>query len=176
MLELAFPHLSAAGMSLKDFKRFILKIEVTDECWTWKSSAKTRYGYFNLKGTSTRVNRLAWALSRGSICAVYVCHHCDNTKCVRPDHLFEGTQAENMLDMYAKGRATKHFGDEHWTHKMPERVMRREENGNAKLTEEAVAQLRCAFAEGTTNISALSRRFGIGRTQVYRVLERKSWP
>ena len=47
---------------------------------------------------------------------MFLCHHCDNPKCVRPDHIFVGTDADNKADMYAKGRHP--HGETHWKSKV----------------------------------------------------------
>ncbi len=77
-------------------------------CWLWTgSTAKERGGYgttyFNQK--MWRSHRLAWFLVKGSIPkGKYVLHKCDNPPCVNPDHLWVGTQSDNMQDMHNKGR------------------------------------------------------------------------
>ena len=44
-------------------------------------------------------HRMAWILANGEIPeGKYVCHHCDNPPCCNPDHLYIGTQVENMRD------------------------------------------------------------------------------
>ncbi len=78
-------------------------------CWTflgqWKRS--DRYGRMQIDGLITYAHRIAYALAFGPIPAdLFVCHHCDNPQCVRPDHLFLGTQADNVKDMWAKGRGS----------------------------------------------------------------------
>jgi ribosomal protein S14 len=75
-------------------------------CWIW-CGAKTRLGYGEVKilNASFFAHRVAYELTVGRIPdGLYACHHCDNPGCVRPEHLFLGTQLENMRDCFAKKR------------------------------------------------------------------------
>lgn len=87
-------------------ERFWNKVLKTDDCWTW-TSAKSRkgYGLFWDGNKFVRAHRASYVLAFGPIPdGMCVCHHCDNPSCVRPDHLFIGTNADNVHDSIAKGR------------------------------------------------------------------------
>lgn len=82
------------------------KALVGDGCWEWQASTYgIGYGQFHRDGVMTPAHRMAWQLTHGSIPdGMVVCHRCDNPPCVRPDHLFLGTNKDNSRDMVAKGR------------------------------------------------------------------------
>lgn len=77
-------------------------------CWVWSGSKdKDGYGSVRWKGKTYRAHRLTFMLANPDvrIHRLVLMHECDNPKCVRPDHLVPGTQAENVADMIEKGRA-----------------------------------------------------------------------
>lgn len=89
-------------------ERFWSKVRRSAGCWEWTASRTKRgYGQFLLTtGRPILAHRMVWVLTHGVIPdGLYVCHKCDNPQCVRPDHLFLGSQGDNMRDMSAKGRA-----------------------------------------------------------------------
>lgn len=74
---------------------------MTTECWNWVGAQEGNYGHFWLPNdTTVRAHTLAWeiaheqALPRGRV----ACHRCDNTRCVNPDHLYDGTKGDNARD------------------------------------------------------------------------------
>lgn len=93
-------------------KRFWAKVRKTSTCWEW--TAKTsgpsgfQYGMIHRGGTPTKLiqaTHVAWYLATGKWPTHQICHYCDNTLCVRFEHLFDGTQSDNMQDCKRKGRA-----------------------------------------------------------------------
>jgi len=87
----------------------------------------------------------------------YICHKCDNPKCVNPHHLFLGTAQDNNRDKSAKGRALK--GEKH---------------GMAKLTTKIVREIREALASGRSQ-SAIARLYGIDKSTVSNINRGKYW-
>lgn len=102
------------GLTLESrFWRNIDKSSV-DGCWPCKTDdAYEGYGKIHAYGKLWIASRLSWHIHFGEIPdGMFVCHHCDNPPCVRPDHLFLGTQLENMRDKHAKGRAVNPSGED----------------------------------------------------------------
>lgn len=88
-------------------ERFNKNVNKTLSCWLWEGCTnKAGYGVLNVHTKQTMAHRFSWSIINGFIPkGMFVCHHCDNPPCVRPDHLFLGTQDDNIHDMIAKGRA-----------------------------------------------------------------------
>lgn len=96
-------------------ERFWERVQKTDRCWLWVGAVNHGgYGdFYESAGIKTAASihmlahRFSWELANGrkKRDGYYICHHCDNPLCVRPDHLFEGSALDNHRDMVAKGRA-----------------------------------------------------------------------
>ena len=80
-------------------------------CWLWtgrlvnRKVATETYGVIVIARKSVRAHRYSWELHNGPIPeGMQVLHKCDTPRCVNPEHLFLGTNADNMADKYTKGR------------------------------------------------------------------------
>jgi hypothetical protein len=94
--------------------RFNQKYIVDEEtgCWQWiASKINIGYGIIKIKGKKVLAHRFAYEYFIGSINNLNVLHKCDNPKCCNPDHLFLGTQKDNMIDCKNKNRNHKPIGE-----------------------------------------------------------------
>lgn len=99
--------LNTKGMTLN--KKLEFYTNKTGGCWYWFGD-KNHCGYGTIRygGRMAMAHRLAWINRFGDIPdGMLVLHKCDNRKCVNPEHLFIGTQEDNMKDMKSKGRGRK---------------------------------------------------------------------
>lgn len=84
---------------------FWRRVHKTDKCWLWQGPLNRKgYGEAFYQGSNRLAHRVAWALTHGDMPTLCVLHKCDNPICVRPDHLFLGTRADNNRDMATKNR------------------------------------------------------------------------
>ena len=141
-------------MSLEDALLKRLKSNVSTGCWEIDGYAdKDGYGQVS----NRRAHRLAYELFVGKIpVGMVVCHKCDNPRCCNPDHLFIGTQKENIADMIFKGRRALRFGVK---------------NTQNKLNEEQVIEI---FKSNQTQ-RQIAEKFKIDQSTVSNIKTGKIW-
>jgi hypothetical protein len=134
-------------------------------CWLWSGASEGR-GYGNFKAMShvtVRAHRVAFALSRGRApeSGLVIRHKCHNPLCCNPAHLEEGTHQDNSDDMKRAGR---------WSGGPSKGA----ENGNSKLTEEQVAEIRARLKRGETNVS-IAEDFPVGHAMISKIRRGHAW-
>jgi hypothetical protein len=86
-------------------EQLLAKAEWQGECLVWTGARSRGYGHLYVDGAWHPAHRLAWVAEHGPIpSGLFVLHRCDNRPCFNIEHLFLGTQADNLADMDAKGR------------------------------------------------------------------------
>lgn len=151
------------SQQMTEYQRFWSKVDKSGECWIW-TAAKTGkgYGHIRLLGKDWLAHRFSYVVEVGGIPAgMLVCHPCDNPACVRPDHLFVGSNRDNTIDMTRKGRG-KHA------------VLNGEQNGQAKITREVVLQIRADSRSGLSH-REIAQKFGISQPHVSNVVNVRKW-
>ena len=154
---------------LSEIDRLMARVsKLPNGCWKWLGSFKLRsdrqainwHGQWrNAAGQIELTHRAAWRILVGPIPSkALVLHRCDRPLCVNPEHLFLGTQADNVADMWDKGRSAPG-------------VSKGEAHGCSKLTDDQVREIRAS----TENGPAIAKRLGVSTSTIYDIRNRKHW-
>lgn len=134
--------------------------EPNSGCWLWLGSKTLAgYGYFRVGNKMKRAHRVSFELFKGDILGdFYVLHTCDIPSCVNPNHLFLGTQKDNMRDMMRKGR-----------------LCPSEKHPKVKLTTEQVIEIRKLYSLGKSSMWDLAQSYAMSYKAIHSVLTFKTW-
>lgn len=174
-------HLYLGNERDKERERFFGYVNKTETCWEWTGALWFGYGIFwtaggRNDGRKVQAHRFSWELHAGEIPEeMNVLHHCDNRRCVRPDHLFLGTHDDNMKDKVAKGRSACAANGNHGTITKPHRIARGTRNGNAKLTDDDIRSIRENYGKSGNSSYVLADRYGVSKTMILNIVNNKVW-
>ncbi len=145
--------------------RFEARIEFDPNggCWLWSGAPVSGgYGRLRVDGIQVRAHRLSWEWFKGPIPeGLLVCHKCDVPSCVNPDHLWLGTNDDNLKDMAAKGRGRSG-------------AVGGEKHGSAKLTNAKVMDIVERLGRGE-NCCSIARDFGVTHPTIRDIKVGKTW-
>lgn len=142
-------------------ERFWAKVNrrTENDCWDWTAARIRGYGSFWTGHRQVCAHRYSYEVHRGEIPeGMCVCHACDNRRCVNPNHLFLGTNADNIADKVSKGRQAK--GERH---------------GLAKLTATQVAEIRARYTGKYGEQTVLAEEFGVDHTTIHYIFKGRLW-
>ena len=132
-------------------KKYVVDVETG--CWEWSGTTGTfGYGAFSINNGTMKAHRYSYELHYGSIPkGMKVCHTCDNPSCVNPEHLFLGTQSDNMKDMLNKDRS-----------------------GAAKLTIQLVSEILMWLKLGYTVVD-IAASYNVSYSAISHIKNGRSW-
>jgi hypothetical protein len=153
MKNIAFPALPGWEDVAKE--RLLVGRVLSGDCWLWAKCKNRRgYGRLGLFGKVYLTHRVSYRIFVGQFGAQEILHKCDTTGCFNPEHLFAGTQLDNMRDMHAKNRAPAGS-----------------RSNLAKLTESQVLKIRA----DTRLHREIAADYGITKNAVFLIRKRACW-
>jgi hypothetical protein len=158
--------------------RFWSKVNITQDgqCWNWNASInRSGYGQFWLDDKMRLAHRIAFAIYNNDLSIIYntknyhkcnntfkcILHKCDNKKCCNPNHLFIGTNADNIKDKINKNR---------------QQHMRGSSNGYSKLKENDILEIRKNYIPRKNGgMIFLAKKYNVSTTNICDIIKRKTW-
>lgn len=162
-------------MTADRIKRFWDKVDKTESCWLWTSGKSAKgYGRFHCPGwheksnTMVAAHRFSWVIANGVIPhhdshhGMCVLHKCDTPACVNPEHLFLGTNDDNVKDMDSKKRrkTVSYKGSTH---------------ANSKLTESDVIEIRRLHKEDKVTQLQISKIYNVAHSTINHIFTGRLW-
>jgi hypothetical protein len=166
-------------------ERFWKYVQKTDRCWIWTGSVFKATGYARtfINGKGRNAHRISYEMTYGPVPnGLMVLHDCDRfyapgdisyRRCIRPDHLFLGTAADNMADCKQKGRHA--FGLRNGAYTKPESRRRGETSGMSKLTDAQVIEIRSRYKAGGISQETLGREYGVTQGLIGFIVRGVTW-
>ncbi|GHB52667.1 hypothetical protein GCM10010331_45380 [Streptomyces xanthochromogenes] len=143
---------------------FWARVEKTESCWLWRGGTRGNgYGTFWADRKRYYAHRYAFFLTHDHMPKGIVLHACDTPRCVRPSHLSDGTPADNVLDMWSKGRGK------------PPPVLVGEAHPHTRLTEATVLHIREQYASGQYSQRSLARTYGMDHASIGAIVRHETW-
>lgn len=146
------------------------------QCWEWNAGKFwCGYGSAWFNGKVWYAHRLAYYLEVGEIpSGGCVCHSCDNRGCVNPNHLFLGTNSDNVTDKVSKSRQAK--GEKHGDTIRP-KTPRGISHPRVKLTLQDVKNIRRLYVYKSKELGSkgLAEKFGVRFQTILAIVKRKNW-
>lgn len=138
-------------------------------CWLWTgSSDKNGYGIFPNGRIDQRAHRASYKLMIGPINGeLWVLHKCDVPGCVNPEHLYLGNVKDNVRDALERGRFPRGTN--------LKKAKKGSENGNSKLTESDIFEIRKSYNHYTMTAKALAIFYNVSEEHIKRILRRVNW-
>ena len=137
---------------LQRLRKFVVVAEES-QCWVWTGAREEKgYGKTKIAGKQVAVHRAVYELLVAPIpTGMSCCHRCDNPSCCNPDHLFLGTQRDNINDMLAKNRQS------------------------SKLNPEQVREIRKIYKHGGITQKQIAEQYGVSRHTITDLLDGTTW-
>jgi hypothetical protein len=131
-------------------------------CWLWMGMTNGRYPLIKVSKRNVYVHRYVCEQTHGLPEGQQALHKCDVPLCVNPDHLYPGTQKQNMQDCIARGRISRVGA------RTPQRGADRP---RAKLTDQQAVEIKISEEKGTV----LSAKYGVSRAIISQIKSGKRW-
>ena len=137
--------------------RFWDKVRKTDTCWIWTGALNAQgYGVIDIDGVNRRAHRFVLEMNGQQLPSdMMVLHKCDNPPCVNPDHLFLGSQTDNVKDMRDKSRASDYF------------TQKAHDHPASRLTEDDVENIKAL--KGKISQKEIGAMYGIAQQTVSKI-------